>query len=170
MNVFEHYQVINSAMTKAMPLTQIAACGVAIVIGTVITLLHELAHLGVARCFGLKGRLAFFALRGKSKAWFLNIMAANFDDAESFAAGAGRLRVAIAAGPVCHTLLTVLCLYGGLALPGPAWLGLGIALAGAFYAPISLINFVPLPFGTDGWRFLWPVSDEMRRAAQGAKP
>jgi hypothetical protein len=76
----------------------------------------------------------------------------------------------IAAGPMCHTALTVLCLYMGLSLQGPAWLSLGVALAGAIFAPISLLNFMPLPFGTDGWRFLRPITDEMRAASQGSRP
>jgi hypothetical protein len=97
----------------------------------------------------------------------MNIMAANFDDdAACIAIGASRLRAVILAGPVCHTALALLCIYLGLSLPGPAWLGLGVALTGALYAPISLLNFVPLPMGTDGWRFVHPITEEMRTAAQ----
>ncbi|MGF6440163.1 hypothetical protein [Paraburkholderia youngii] len=170
MTLFEHYRSIDAAFTLASAGTGLAALGAAFLCSTAITLMHEFAHLVAARCFGLRGRLAFFALRGKSRVWFFNIMAANFDEAESFAIGAGRLRVVIASGPVCHTALTVLCLYMGLSLQGPAWLGLGVALAGAIYAPISLLNFIPLPFGTDGWRLLWPITEEMRAASQRSRP
>lgn len=168
--MLEHYRSINAAFTLASAGTVLVALRVAFLCSTAITLMHEFAHLAAARAFGLRGRLAFFALRGKSKVWFFNIMAANFDDAESFAIGAARLRVVIAAGPVCHTALAALCLYMGLSLHGPAWLSLGVSLAGAIYVPISLLNFMPLPFGTDGWRLLWPITDEMRAASQGSRP
>lgn len=169
MSLIEHYQTIHSTFMMAAPGTWLAACGVCLLCGAAITLIHEFAHLGAARCFGLKGRLAFFALRGKSRVWFLSIMAANFDDAACLAAGPTRLRITAAAGPVCHTSLTLLCLYAGLSLPGPAWLSLGIALTGALYMPISLINFVPLPFGTDGWRFMYPIPKEMLAENQAHK-
>lgn len=169
MTLFEHYDAIHQAFTKASPGTQLAAMAFAFPCLFAMTWLHEVAHLAAARCVGLKGgRLAFFALRGKSKAWFLNIMAANFEDGPCVAVGPARLRVAIAAGPVCHTALTVLCVYIGLSLPGPAWFSLGVAVSGAFYAPFSLINFIPLPFGTDGWKFIVPITDEMRAAARAS--
>lgn len=156
MLIFQQYERIWYSLLALPSRAAAFAFAVALLVSVLTVLTHEVSHWGAARCFGVTGRINFFASRGTSPVWFLSILGVDFKDDEFLALSRARRRLVAACGPLSEVAVSLSCFLGGLSLPGPLWASVGVALGGMLYLPCTLMNIVPMPFGNDGWRVLHP--------------
>ncbi|RZF26079.1 RIP metalloprotease [Paraburkholderia sp. UYCP14C] len=156
LNLFDRFHFAFVYFLRLSPGVATAACLIALTVGYGFVILHECAHWLTARAFGVTGAIGFFTRRAESKVWFLSVMGVKFDDGEFARLTCSQIRLVAVSGPLSDVLAGLLCLIFGLAMPGPAWLSAGVALAGLIYLPASALNIVPLPLRNDGWLVLWP--------------
>jgi hypothetical protein len=118
---------------------------------------HELGHWIPARFFGVVGKFKFFPNYGKSALGWVAVMGIVFDDDEIAKLSRSQFRVVVLGGVFFELLFALVCLYWGGRLPGPGWIGCGVA-ASAVLRPIAVaVNLVPIARArNDGWQFLNP--------------
>lgn len=119
--------------------------------------MHEVAHWVAGRTFGTTSKLTFLPLRGKSRLWFVSMMAMRFDDAAAHQLSRSQIRITAIAGPVWDLLFGAACVCLYDRLPGPELLRAIAACVGVCVLFSTVImNVVPWPIGNDGWRVLHP--------------
>ena len=151
MTLFSQYGALWATIVDLPFATAIIAIVVAMLAVPVTVFLHELGHWTALKRFGVTGRIGFFVRRGESRFWWISVMGVKFDDADYLTLSRTQFRIVAACGPAVDILCCALCLTVGPHLPGPVWLAKGIALLGAIYVLISILDIVPLPIRNDGW-------------------
>lgn len=150
MNTMMAFYHLHSAPLLGATVAALAA----IVVGSAT---HELGHWMPARFFGVVGKFTFFPNYGKSALGWVAVMGIVFDDDEIAKLSRSQFRIVVLGGVFFELLFALACLYGGWHLPGPAWIGCGVA-ASAVLRPIAVaVNLVPIArVRNDGWQFLNP--------------
>jgi hypothetical protein len=160
MPIISQYAAVWKALNDPLlPIPEtIGAIHIGLAVCVLTLVLHELGHLIAGRLAGLRGRIGFFVRRGESPYWYLSVLGVRYDDSQRASLSRRQVRIIAAAGPIVDIVMSLSWLFWGASVPGPVWLPIGVAFAGALYFGLSWLNWFPLPIRNDGWIVLFPQS------------